>query len=109
MDEPVFVLGTVESWDVEKGIRVKLDGQSEPTNKYYKCRKGLIVEVGERVKLVKASGTYIVEYAIGMPTAGYNMNRCPTEENATASSCAAWINTIIEALTKQGFMRKNGW
>ncbi|MBQ1235461.1 MAG: hypothetical protein IIX72_00640 [Oscillospiraceae bacterium] len=102
-------LGTVSEIDLEKGIKIIVDGQSQASEKYYKCRKGLTLSVGDRVKVAKISGTFVIEYSIGLPARRYNMNQCPTGESATASSCAAWINTIINALSDQDLMSKNGW
>ena len=76
---------------------------------YYKSRKGLITAVGDRVVLAPISGSYVVLGTVGLPARKYNMNQCPTGSNATAANCASWINTLIEALTAQGLMSKNGW
>lgn len=102
-------LATVTEINLEKGIKVSVDGQNQANEKYYKCRKGLTLAVGDRVKITKISGTFIIEYAIGLPAQRYNMNQCPTGDNATAANCAAWINSIINALADQGLMSKNGW
>lgn len=104
-----YIFGTVTEIDLEKGVKVTLDGHTDPGIKLYKCRKGLTLSVGDRVKLIKTSGTYVVEYAVGLPARTYNMNQCPTGDSASASACANWINTIISALTDQGLMEKNGW
>ena len=78
--ESTLLLGTVVAYDTTKGVRIQLDGEETAGSKYYKTRKGMITAVGDRVVLAPISG-----------------------------SCASWINTIIEALTAQGLMSKNGW
>ena len=55
--------GTVYS----DGISLIFDGDSEPTAKHYKCNAALTFAAGQRVKIVKISGTYVVEYPIGNP------------------------------------------
>lgn len=67
------------------------------------------IRIGDRIVLAPISGSYVVLGAVGLPARKYNMNQCPTGSNATAENCANWINTIIEALTAQGLMSKNGW
>lgn len=49
------------------GISLIFDGDSEPTAKHYKCNTALSFTAGQRVKIVKISGTYVVEYPIGNP------------------------------------------
>ena len=49
------------------GISLIFDGDSEPTAKHYKCNAALTFAAGQRVKIVKISGTYVVEYPIGNP------------------------------------------
>ena len=49
------------------GISLIFDGDSEPTAKHYKCNTALTFSAGQRVKIVKISGTYVVEYPIGSP------------------------------------------
>lgn len=46
------------------GLLIKIDGDSEQSNKIYKCNKSITFRKGDRVKIVPYSGTYIVEYPI---------------------------------------------
>ena len=46
------------------GITLILDGQTEPTQKHYKRNASISFSSGQRVKVVKISGTYIVEYPV---------------------------------------------
>lgn len=104
------VLATVDAWDVNKGVRLRFDGEEEAGSKYYKTRAYLRVDVGDRVVVTPCSGTYVVDYVVGLPSPSLSkMNKCPTESNATAALCANWINAIITALAKQGVIDKNGW
>jgi len=48
-----------------KGLSLVFDGESEPSAKLYKYNKSATYNVGDRVKVTKVSGTYIVDYPIG--------------------------------------------
>ena len=47
------------------GVTLIFDGQSEATAKRYKRNLSAAFSAGQRVKICKDSGTYIVEYPIG--------------------------------------------
>ena len=47
------------------GITLIFDGQTAATTKRYKFNTAVTFKAGQRVKVVKLSGTYIVEYPIG--------------------------------------------
>ena len=47
------------------GLSLILDGQTEATTKHYKRNTAITFSAGQRVKVVKISGTYIVEYPVG--------------------------------------------
>lgn len=53
----------------DTGITLILDGQTEPTAKEYKCNTSCPFKAGDRVKVFKDSGTYVVEYIVGTPYA----------------------------------------
>ena len=53
-----------------QGITLIFDGQTQATEKHYKCSLAATFQAGQRVKILKASGTYIVEYPIGTPGGG---------------------------------------
>lgn len=90
------------------GVSLLFPGETEPTQKHYKCNAAAGIKVGDTVKLTRASGTYVIEYVVGgAPAVLKNMNKCP--DTATAATCAAWINTIIDGLAALGLMTKNGW
>lgn len=56
-------LATVSSVD-STGITLIFDGDSAATAKRYKYNAAVTFKPGQRVKVVKISGTYIVEYPI---------------------------------------------
>ena len=49
------------------GLVLKFDGEDEAREKDYKCNAGVKFKAGDRVKIHKMSGTYVVEYSIGAP------------------------------------------
>lgn len=49
------------------GLRLVFDGQDEETEKHYKCNCFAVFKNGDRVKVFKDSGTYVVEYPLGNP------------------------------------------
>ena len=70
-DPPEFSLATVAEVG-SIGIRLIFDGQSEASRKYYKCNSQVNFSAGDRVKICKDSGTYIVEYPVGAPRGSSN-------------------------------------
>lgn len=53
--------------------------------KHYKCSTGIVFKVGDRVKLIKDSGTYLVAFPIGAPIAGLH---AATADSATSATNA---------------------
>ncbi len=63
MSDRTNFLATVSSVSAA-GITLKFDGDEQPTTKRYKYNTAIKFSVGQRVKVAKISGTYIVEYPI---------------------------------------------
>lgn len=53
----------------EDGVSLIFDAQQEEgaSEKHYRCNAGIKIAPGDRVKLLKDSGTYVVEYVVGAP------------------------------------------
>ena len=49
----------------EDGLQLKFDGEKEATSKRYRYNKSITFQLGDRVKVMRVSGTYVVEYPIG--------------------------------------------
>lgn len=49
------------------GVTLIFDGQTEATAKHYKVNSSIVFSQGDRVKIIKDSGTYVVEYPVGNP------------------------------------------
>lgn len=56
----------------EDGLSLILEGQTEATTKHYKCNTSATFAAGDRVKVARISGSYIVEYVVGPPGSGGN-------------------------------------
>ena len=55
-----FFLATVVSYSSTAGVKIRLDGQDEAMSKLYKRLYGTTYSAGQRVLVIKLSGTYIV-------------------------------------------------
>jgi len=51
----------------EDGVSLIFDGTSSPSEKHYKVNNSITFATGDRVKILKDSGTYVVEYVVGAP------------------------------------------
>lgn len=49
------------------GVTLLFDGETEAGEKHYKCNTSAPIAAGDRVRIIKDSGTYVVEYAVGAP------------------------------------------
>ena len=49
------------------GISLIFDGEEAPTEKHYKCNTSVIFHAGDRVRILEDSGTFVVEYVVGVP------------------------------------------
>ncbi len=65
-----IVLATVASVEAT-GVKIQIDGDDAAGDKVYRVNAQQMFAVGDRVKIAKNSGTYIVEYALGNPMARY--------------------------------------
>jgi len=51
----------------DDGLSLIFDGTSESTAKHYRCNASIKFAAGDRVRILADSGTYIVEYVVGVP------------------------------------------
>lgn len=49
------------------GATLYIRGDPNPTQKHYRSSKNLALKAGDRVKVIKTSGTYVIDYVIGIP------------------------------------------
>ena len=80
----------------KNGLVLQFDGEEETREKNYRCNSGVKFAVGDRVKIHKMSGTYIVEYAVGNPNSrvpvGLPSGGSAGQVLTKTSSGAAWDN-----------------
>ena len=63
---PTFSLATVGAV-YSDGLSLIFDGTGTASEKHYKCNTSISFTAGDRVKICKISGTYVVEYIVGNP------------------------------------------
>ena len=49
----------------EDGLQLQFDGETESSSKKYRYNKSITFKLGDRVKVTRVSGTYVVEYPVG--------------------------------------------
>lgn len=49
------------------GVTLIFDGEETATQKHYRCNTSVFFEPGDRVRIFRDSGTYVVEYVVGPP------------------------------------------
>lgn len=76
------------------GISLKFDGSAVPSAKHYKCNAAIKFEAGQRVRIIKDSGTYVVEYPVGVPLTKLHAD---TADSATAATTTAGIKNTETA------------
>ena len=69
-DQEEIVLATVAEVTAN-GVKITIDGADQAGTKEYKANAGQLLAVGDRVKIHKNSGTYLIEYVIGAPMSKY--------------------------------------
>lgn len=65
-----IVLATITAVGTD-GVQIQIDGEEEAGEKEYKVNTSVKFAVGDRVKIFKNSGTYLIEYKFGAPMADY--------------------------------------
>lgn len=49
------------------GVSLIFDGSEQASQKHYKVNSFIVFAAGNRVRIIKDSGTYVVEYPVGNP------------------------------------------
>lgn len=100
-----FYLATMTSGSKDTGISFTIDGQSGPTAKKYKL---LLTgkeppRSGDRILVMKISGTYIVLGKIGMPS--YWWNFAPLATTASLADVISRVNGFGNMFADTGIAR----
>lgn len=66
MEEPIFDFAEVGAVYAD-GLSLIFPGETAASQKRYKCNTAIRFAAGQRVKILRASGTWVVEYPVGDP------------------------------------------
>lgn len=114
---PEFIFATVAEVDAQNGIRLKFDGETDPTDKFYKCNASAFFALNDRVKITKDSGTYVVDYVVGKPMEDYPIPSGGTArqllKKGASDNTVAWgsVDDVLPQQTSQTqgkFLQSNG-
>lgn len=75
----------------DDGVTLIFDGMEEATQKRYQTNSFVVFKVGDRVRVIKDSGTYIVEYPVGAPRKSFNV------DYATKAGTAYYANNADDS------------
>lgn len=56
----------------DDGVTLKFDGMDASTEKRYQTNAFIVFKIGDRVRVIKDSGTYVVEYPVGAPRKSFS-------------------------------------
>lgn len=83
----------------EDGVTLRFDGLEEPTTKRYKCNAFVVFQPGDRVRVIKDSGTYVAEYPVGSPRTSFAADTAARAEHAATADQAKSAETAQSAKT----------
>ena len=72
----------------DDGVTLIFDGMEEATQKRYQTNSFVVFKVGDRVRIIKDSGTYVVEYPVGAPRKTFSADHATKSDFATNSNQA---------------------
>ena len=115
------VLATVQTVEAS-GLTLIWDGETESDGKIYKCNAYQIFHIGDRVKVSKISGTYVVDYVIGAPAKSGSTNGfLPTggvagqflKKSSNANYACEWATFSVSGTLPSGgtdgqYLKKSG-
>jgi hypothetical protein len=77
------------------GVTLIFDGTETASTKHYKVNRTAAFAAGDRVKITRDSGTYIVEYPVGNPVSGVTpvyLRYYGGKIQAKAGADGTWVN-----------------
>ena len=89
----------------DDGMTLVWDESGAESQKHYKCNSFAVFHEGERVRLVKDGGTYVVEYAVGTPKKSF---RADTAGSAASAARASAADRATSAATADNALKLNG-
>lgn len=102
-----FYLATMSSGAMDEGISFTIDGQSSPTSKKYRI---LLTgkeppRTGDRILVMKISGTYIVLGKIGTPSYWWNFS--PLATSASLADVISRVNGFGNMFADTGIAKND--
>lgn len=98
----------------EDGVTLLFDGLDEPTTKRYKVNAFVVFQPGDRVRVIKDSGTYVVEYPVGNPRTEFtadsaaNADHATTADNATNADHATTADSASQVTGTISYASRSG-
>lgn len=98
----------------EDGVTLLFDGLDAPTTKRYKVNAFVVFHPGDRVRVIKASGTYVVEYPVGNPRREFtadsatNADHATTADNATSADHATTADSASQVTGTISYASRSG-
>lgn len=81
----------------DDGVTLKFDGMDAPTEKHYQTNAFVVFKVGDRVRVIKDSGTYVVEYPVGAPRKSFSADYATNAGSANNASNANYASSAGSA------------
>lgn len=83
------------------GVTLRFDGMDAPTAKRYKCNAFVVFQPGDRVRVIKDSRTYVVEYPVGNPRTRMTADYAGSAGSANTASNASSADAATRATSAQ--------
>lgn len=84
------------------GVTLIFDGETEATTKHYKVNSFVVFAAGDRVRIIRDSGTYVVEYPVGNPLIKAG-GIASVSTGATLAQLITQWNKLIPAIDYRGY------
>ena len=97
VDEPEDATFATIGAVYEDGVSLIFDGMEAATEKHYPCNSFVVFAAGDRVRILKDSGTYVVEYPVGAPRTAFVADSAMEAEHAATANNATNANYATSA------------
>lgn len=98
-EEPQDVNFAIIDEVYDDGVSLIFPGETEPTEKHYKVNAFVVFQPGDRVRIIKDSGTYVVEYPVGNPKRTFSADTASTAKTADFANFADEADRLSGAVT----------
>ena len=97
IDEPAEASFATVAAVYDDGLTLQFEGQATASEKRYKCNAFCVFHPGDRVRVIKDSGTYVVEYPVGVPRKTFAADSAAQAETAAHAENAAYAERAGDA------------